>query len=110
MPVFADELARFFFDPPIHVLLGVHEELLAALFVLEADFVEVRRAAALRASRQERAARLIIGERIGRHLLGIVNAAGDDRPIRIALEKVHDYFLTDARNADRAPVLARPRT
>ena len=46
---------------------------------------------------------------VGRHLLGVVDAAGDDRLVRIAFEEIDDHLLADARDRDHAPALARPR-
>src|SRR5262249_40462812 len=43
-----------------------------------------------------------------RQLLCVVDAAGDDRLIRITLEEGDDDFLRDARRRDRAPALAGP--
>ncbi len=53
--------------------------------------------------------RLVIGQRVRRHFLRIVNAADDDRLIGIAFEKVDDHFLLDARDVDHAPLLSRQR-
>src|SRR4029450_1463101 len=40
---------------------------------------------------------------------GVVDAAGDDGLVRIALEEVDDDLLADPRDRDRAPALACPR-
>src|SRR2546423_7732057 len=45
---------------------------------------------------------------IGRHLLGIVDAASDNGLVRIAFQEVDNHLLADARNADRTPPLAGP--
>src|SRR5262249_53916661 len=39
----------------------------------------------------------------------VVDAAGNERPIGIAIEEIDDDFLTDARIEDHAPVFAGPR-
>src|SRR5262249_38334509 len=38
-----------------------------------------------------------------RHGLGIVDAAGDDRAIRITLDELHDHFLANVGNEHAAP-------
>ncbi len=40
--------------------------------------------------------------------LGVVDAAGDDRLVGIALEEVDDHFLADARRGDTRPSPCRP--
>src|SRR2546426_2500700 len=93
----------------LHVLLGVDDDLLASLVILEPDLVEVVRPAALGAARLDAALRLIARERVRRRLLGVIDPARDDRSVRVTLEEVHDYFLAHPRDLDEPPVLARPR-
>ena len=45
---------------------------------------------------------------VRRHVFGVVDAADDDRLIGIALEKLDDDFLSDARQEHRPPPLAGP--
>src|SRR6266851_1579926 len=104
----ADEFAGIVFDAVIHVLFGVDENLLAALFVLEAKFVVVGGAAALGAAGHEGGARLVVRERVCRHLVVVVDAAGNDRAVGVAFEEFDNHFLPDARDGDRAPVFAGP--
>src|SRR6266699_5704591 len=107
--VVADEFAGIVFDAVVHVFFGVDEDLLAALFVLEAELVVVGGAAALGAAGHEGGTRLMVREGVCRHLVVVVDAAGDDGPVRIAFEEINNDFLSDARDGDRAPVLAGPR-
>src|SRR5690348_7608325 len=93
----------------MHVLLRMHEEVFAALLVLEAKLVEILRAAALVAAALDAALGHVVGQRVRRHVVGVVDAADYQRPVRIAFEEAHHHFLADARNAHRAPVLAGPR-
>src|SRR6185437_7606002 len=72
----ADVLAGLFFHAPVHIFFGVHEDLLVAFFVFEAQFVVVARAAAFRAAGHEGGTSLIVGEFVGRHLLVVVDAVG----------------------------------
>ena len=65
--------------------------------------------AAGRAARLDAALRDVRGQVIGRHLLAVVDAAHDQRPIRIPLEEIDDDLLADPRNLNEAPLLARPR-
>ncbi len=83
-------------------------DLLRAFLVLEPELVGVGSAAALAGARENARLRHVRRQRVGRHLLGVVDPAGDDRLVRIAFEKIDDHFLADARDGDHAPVLARP--
>src|SRR5262249_29962295 len=93
---------------PVKVLLGVEVDFLGVLLVLEAQLVEVIGAAALGAARFEDALGLVGRQAVGRHLLGVVHPAGDDGPVRVALEEIDDDLLADAGVEDDAPVLAGP--
>src|SRR6185437_7327260 len=93
----------------VHVLLRVQEEILAALLVLETDLVEIIRAAAFMAAALDPALGLVVRQRVRRHVVGVVDAADHQRPVRIAFEETHHHFLPDARNVHRAPALAGPR-
>ena len=66
-------------------------------------------AAALEAAAAlDAALRRVGGQVVGRHLLGVVDAADDDRLVGVAFEEVDDHFLADARDVDHAPLLAGP--
>src|SRR4029453_11673313 len=99
-------LAILHVDGP--VLLGVEVDLLGASLVLEAELVEVVRCAADGRPALDAGLRAVRRERVGRHLLGVVHAPGDDGLIRIAFEERDDHFLADARDRHDAPVLAGP--
>src|SRR5687768_6947715 len=45
---------------------------------------------------------------VGRHLVGVVDAAGDDGLIGIAFEEIYYDFLADARPKKSTPALACP--
>src|SRR5580658_10127922 len=105
MPVLTDPFPAIVFDARVGTLLPMDENLLAALLVLEPDFVES--AAAHRAVRLHAAARLIRGQFVGGHGVGVVDAPEDDGPVRIPFQKSHDDLMADARNEYRAPLLAR---
>ena len=51
---------------------------------------------------------LLLGQRIGRHLLGIVNTPHDDRLVGVAFEKVDDDLLTDTRDINDTPLFPGP--
>src|SRR4030095_10328672 len=53
--------------------------------------------------------RLEVGQLVERHVLAVVDAADDDRLIGVALEKLDDHLLADARDRHEAPPLAGPR-
>src|SRR6266496_900652 len=105
----ADLVGLVVLDLNVEVFLGVDVELLLALLVLEADLIEVVQCAAHAAAGLDAALRLVLGQGIGRHLLGVVDAADDDGPVRIALQKSDNHLLADARDVDQAPLLACPR-
>src|SRR5713226_260078 len=106
--VIADEFAGVLFDAVVHVFFGVEEDLFAAFFVLESEFVEVGGAAAFSAAGQEGGAGHVIRKSVGGHLFVVVDAAGDDGAVGIAFEEFDDDFLADAGDVDGAPVLAGP--
>src|SRR4029450_13521731 len=76
--------------------------------VLEPDLIVVIVPAALGAVGLQAGQRLVGGQGVGRHLFGVVDAAGDDRTVRVALEEVDDHLLADPRVEYHAPVLAGP--
>src|SRR5690606_33814441 len=82
------------------------EELLFALLVLEADFVES--AASLAGEGFKRGDGCPGRQRVRGHGVAVVNPAGDDRAIRISFEEFHDHFLPDARREDRPPLRPGP--
>src|SRR6266540_1932196 len=45
---------------------------------------------------------------VGGHLVGIIDAADDDRTVRVALQEIDDHFLPDTRVMNGAPTLAGP--
>ena len=55
------------------------------------------------------ALRHVVRQVVRRHLLGVVDAADDDRLVRVAFQEVDDHLLADARDVDHAPLLAGPR-
>ncbi|MCY1480109.1 hypothetical protein D9M68_135630 [compost metagenome] len=84
------------------------EQLLLAFLVLHADFIEVGRAAALAGTALDAALGGVGRQLVGHRLFGVVDPPGDDRTIGVAFEEADDHFLADARDLDRAPVLAGP--
>ena len=107
--VVPDPVRLVVLDLDVLVLLGVDPELLAALLVLEANGVGVGAAAAERGARQHAGLGLVGGQFPGRHLLGVVDAAGDERSVGVALQELDHHLLADARHRHHAEVLARPR-
>ena len=106
--VVAGPLETVVLDPDVLIPLRVHEDLLCALLVLQTDFVETP--AALGAVGLQGALGLLVRQRIGRAVGAVVDAAGDDGPVGIALEEIDDHFLADARDLDGAPAGAGPGT
>ena len=93
----------------IEVFFGVEVDLLRILFVLESQFVKRCGVTLLRAARLDATLRHVAGQRIGRHVVGVVDATRDDRPIRVSFQKIDDDFLSDARDMDATPRLAGPQ-
>ena len=104
----ADRTALVVLDVDLQIFLGLDEDLLAALLVLEADLVEVVGIAALAAAALPAALGRVRGQVVRRHLVAVVDAAGDDRSIRIALQELDHHFLPDARDMDAAEAAPRP--
>src|SRR5712692_2552876 len=105
----ADIFPRLFLDPLVDVALGMQVDLLLAFIVLEAELVVIVCAAMLRTARFECADGLMVGQLVGWHLVGVVDAAGDDRPVGVAFKELDDNFLSHARSPDGPPILPGPR-
>ncbi|OKO97722.1 hypothetical protein Xedl_03912 [Xenorhabdus eapokensis] len=43
------------------------------------------------------------------NVAGVVGTPGNDRLIRVAVQKIHHHFLADTRDRQHAPALPRPR-
>src|ERR1039457_1784660 len=91
------------------ILFRLYADQFAALLVLERKHVEIVCPALRAAPRLDPADRLIIGQRPGRHQVGVVHAAHHDRLIDIAFQEIHNHFLANSRDVDRTPLLARPK-
>ena len=86
----------------------MNEHLLIAFFVFETDLVKARHPLALAASGFDPALGFVIGQLVGRHLAGVIDAADDDGLVGVAFEKIDDDFLADTRKKDHAPPFACP--
>src|SRR5690554_975224 len=102
----ADADALVVLDVLIPVALGVDKNLLLAGLVLDAQFVEAVTAGAAQAL--EQAAGLVCRQLVGHRVGTVVQAAGDQRLIRVAFQKTDQHFHADARDGDAAPVVAGP--
>jgi membrane-bound lytic murein transglycosylase B len=87
------------------VPLRVNVNLLTPFFVFKSQLVEPF--AALRRGALQGRPRFVRRQFVGRSVRTIVNAARDHRPVRIAFEKLHEHFVANAGNKERAPLLAR---
>src|ERR1017187_6925151 len=101
----ANGFVQVFLDADILILLSVDEDLLLALGVFKADFVES--APAFRTERLDGALGFFVRQRIGRGLHGVVDAAGDDRLIWIPLQEFDNHLLVHPRQPHGAPLLTR---
>ena len=108
LAVMPDPMRLVVLDLDVLVLLGVQPQLLRTLLVLEADGVGIAISPALAAARQHATLRGVGGQFPGRHLFSVVDAAGDDRLVGVALEEIDHHFLADARDLDEAEALAGP--
>src|SRR5690606_22328915 len=106
VPFVADADTLVVLDVLIPVALGVDEDLLLASLVLDAQFVEAVAAGAAQAL--EQAAGLVLGQLVGRRVGAGVQAATDQRLLRVAFQRPDQYLRADARDGDAAPVVAGP--
>ena len=93
----------------VEILLGVEVDLLGVLLVFEPQFVECLGGAFLAGAGLDAALGLVGRQRVGGLVVGVVHAAGDDRPVRIAFEKVDDDLVADAGQLNTRPRRCRPR-
>ncbi|MNM53294.1 hypothetical protein D3C81_643950 [compost metagenome] len=90
-----------------HIALGLLVELLHAGLVLEPDAVVVVRPATRRLAFE--AALGSAGRQVpGRLRRIVIEAAGDQWPIRVAVHEVDDYLMANARDIDAAELGASP--
>ena len=106
--VVADADRLISLDRHAHVALGMQVEGFAALLVLELQRVGVGRRALLARPCDKAALRGVVGHLEGRRVVAVVDAAGDDGLVGVALEKVDDDLVADARREERAEVLPGP--
>src|SRR5690554_2805552 len=102
----ADAEALVVLDVLIPVALGVDENLLLARLVLDAQFVEAVAAGAAQAL--EQAAGLVFRQLTGHRVSAVVQAATDQRLVRVAFEEADQHLHADTRDGDAAPVVAGP--
>src|SRR5262249_12836225 len=101
-----DPLHAVVLDADVLVALGVDEDLLLALLVLETDLVIA--GAAGRGVGLDVALVLLVGQLVSGHLLGVEDAADDDRLVGVAFQETDQHLLADARDVQGAPLLAGP--
>ncbi|CAM3327716.1 hypothetical protein PSPL106493_20035 [Pseudomonas plecoglossicida] len=88
-------------DLGIHVALGMHDDLLGAGLVLEAEEVG-RTAVTLHRPGQEAALSLVRRQRPRRGIGAVVQATHDQRAVGVAVEEHHHHFVFYPRNLDTA--------
>src|SRR5437016_1942773 len=88
------------------ITLGMDIEFLLSLLIFKADLVEVWGAASFARAALDATLGLVGREFVGGHLLGVIDTAGDDRPVGVALQKIDDHFLANAGDMDTAPVFS----
>ncbi|MNJ73180.1 hypothetical protein D3C77_699410 [compost metagenome] len=100
-----DKRAFVVIDVNVLILLRVDVDFFLVAFVFKAQLVI---ALALVGLALDGHACLMARQFIGRQLQRHVRSAGDDRLVRIAVQIVHDDFLSDPRYCHVAPSGARP--
>src|SRR5690554_5404356 len=90
----------------VPVALGVDEDLFFTGPVLDAQFVEAVAAGAAQAL--EQAAGLVCRQLVGHRMGTVVQAATDQRLVRVAFEEADQNLHADSRDGDAAPVVAGP--
>src|SRR5690606_15473807 len=93
-------------DVLIPVALGVDEDLFFPGPVLDAQFVEAVAAGAAQAL--EDGSGLVRGQLTGHRVGAVVQAATDQRLVRVAFEEADQNLHADSRDGDAAPVVAGP--
>ena len=114
--VVADPFVLVVFNLGELIFLGVQPKLLRTFLVFKAQGVGIARAvlhARTACSAQARMGldarlRLVVRKVPRRHLHRVVDTAGDDGIVRVAVQKVDDHFLPDAGNVHRAVIASRP--
>src|SRR5690606_23866891 len=89
----------------VHAPLGVDEDLLAAVLILDPQLVEA--VAAERAGLDGRLARLA-RQRVGRGRVGVVDRSGDQRAVGVAVDERDHDLHADPRDDHRAVAVAGP--
>src|SRR5580704_4345919 len=105
--VIDDVAALVVFNLCIHVVLAMDLDQFRAFRIVERKFVVS--AATFGTVRFVSAHRLLAGQVPRRHLSRVIGASGDDRTIWIALDKVDDDLLANARYLNASPCFSRPR-
>ncbi len=95
------------FHRHVHVAFGMHVERFVAGRVFQEQEAGVVGAAAFTAAHKAHFSG-VAGQIPRRHAVFVVNAAGDDRAIRITVDKVDHHFLTHARDLDPTVFPAGP--
>ena len=104
----ADAVRFIVFNAGVHVALGLDPHLLCARLVLKPQGVGIVDGTVFRAAHKAHLRRRG-RQRPRRHARVVVHAPGNNRTIRIAVDKVHHHLIADARNLHPAVALARPR-
>src|SRR5262245_11063378 len=108
LAVVPDPVRLVVLDLDVLVLLGVDVQLFGTLLILEADLVVVAAAPPWAGPGLDAALGLVPRQTPRGHLVGVVDAADDDRVVRVTLQKVDNHLLADPRDVDHAPLLACP--
>ena len=104
----ADAVRFIIFNAGVHVTLGLDPYLLCASLVLKPQGVGIVHGTVFCAAHKAHLRRRS-RQRPRRHARVVEHATGNDRTVRIAVDKVHHHLIAHARDLHPAVALARPR-
>src|ERR1051325_679814 len=93
MALAENRFVKVLLNPDVLVAFRVKEDLFFPLGIFETDLIEP--AAVFQRERLDRALGFLVRQTVWRHLLGVVNAASNQRLVGVTLEEIDDHFLAD---------------
>lgn len=106
--VVSDALPLVIFDQDVPVFFALKVDLFSSALVLETEFVEVAGTATGGASGFDAALGFVGGEPVKGWGGGVIDCTHNDRPVRIAVDKIDENLIAYARKRDETPAIAAP--
>src|ERR1039457_30873 len=100
-PVVTNKNVLVMFYDNIFILLGMQENLLFPLLVLETQFIEPTTSKT--GVGFDSAFRFLCRKGIGRHVHRMIDTSCNQRPVRISFDEINNYFVTNAGDMDCPP-------